>query len=99
MSFVILDEDFFNDPFTITISATEQNPGGTSIYAIPANLHTVFDDNINEADQNFALVAELGNDVPDNFTCFRRYFGDPECRGRRGAVDITIVDNDRKQNT
>ena len=87
-----------NDPFTITIPATEKNSGGASVYAIPANLHTVIDDDVNEVDQNFVLVAQVGDDVPDTFVCFQHRFGSSGCSGREGAIEITIVDNDRKQN-
>ena len=54
------------------------------------------DDDINEIEQSFALVVQLGYDVPDNFTCFRRHLGDSECFGRTGVAEIRITDNDRK---
>lgn len=56
----------------------------------------VIDDNINEIEQSFALVAHLGDDVPDRFVCFQRQVGDEECLGRMGATEIRITDNDRK---
>ena len=31
----------------------------------------VIDDDINEIDQTFVLVAEIGPDVPDRFVCFQ----------------------------
>ena len=54
------------------------------------------DDDINEIEQSFALVVQLGDDVPDNFTCFQRHLGDSECFGRTGVTEIRITDNDRK---
>ena len=54
------------------------------------------DDDIDEITQSFALIAQLGEDVPDNFACFQRYVGDSECFGRYGATEIIIYDNDRK---
>ena len=56
----------------------------------------MIDDNVDEIEQNFALVAQLGDDVPDNFTCFQTQVGDTECLGRKGATEIKILDNDRK---
>ena len=49
---------------------------------------------MNEIKQSFALVAVLGDDVPDRFACFQKQFGDTDCFGRTGATSITIVDND-----
>ena len=54
------------------------------------------DDNINEIEQRFALVGELGPEVPEEFACFRVTFGEAECRGRVGTTGIRIRDNDRK---
>ena len=51
------------------------------------------DDDIHEIKQSFALVAQLGDDVPDNFTCFQRHVGDTDCFGRTGATKIRIIDN------
>ena len=49
---------------------------------------------MNEIEQSFALVAVLGEDVPDSFTCFKRQVDDTDCFGRTGAIKILIVDND-----
>ena len=54
----------------------------------------VINDDVNEIEQSFALIAVLGNDVPDDFTCFGRQVGDTECFNRTGATEIIIVDND-----
>ena len=56
----------------------------------------ISDDDINEIEQHFALVGELGPEIPDEFTCFRVTFGEAECRGRVGATGIRIRDNDRQ---
>ena len=85
-------EDFSNISYTVTVPATE---GTSGTFTIPINF-TIFDDDINEIEQSFALVAQLGADVPDNFTCFQNQVGDTECFGRKGATEIKILDNDRK---
>ena len=55
------------------------------------------DDDINEIEQQFALVIELGPEVPEEFACFRVTFGEAECRSRVGTTGIRIRDNDRKR--
>ena len=57
---------------------------------------TIEDDDIDEDEQSFAIVAEIGPDVPDNISCFQTGLRDEECRGRRGATEIRIADNDRE---
>ena len=52
-------------------------------------------DTFHEIEQRFALIGELGLEVPDEFACFRVTFGEAECRGRVGATGIRIRDNDR----
>ena len=50
--------------------------------------------------QNFVLVAEIGADVPEGFTCFQREEGEAGCNvnmeptARFGATRIQINDND-----
>lgn len=63
------------------------------MFVIPEN-YEVIDDDIDEVEQSFALVAEIGEDVPESFTCFQRHVSDTECFGRKGATEITILDND-----
>ena len=58
--------------------------------------NVTIDDDVDEIEQSFALVAELGPDVPDSFACFQRQMSDTECFGRTGAIEIRIMDNDRK---
>ena len=89
--FIPIGDDFNNVNLTITIPATEDK--STGIFIVP-EMYTVTDDDINEIEQSFALVGQLGSDVPDTFTCFQRIFGDTECFGRTGVAEIKIVDND-----
>ena len=81
------------------MATTAEVPAATTdslqIYEIP-NFFSVRDDNIDEFMQSFAVVAEIGPDVPDNFTCFQRQAGLQDCFGRHGATEIRIVDNDRE---
>ena len=78
-------------PVTIEI------PAARTVFEVQ-HFFEVIDDDINENEQSFAIVAELGPDVPDtpNFSCFQLQVGETECFGRRGATKITITDNDRK---
>ena len=87
--------DFINTSFTLTVPASETERG---LYTIPLPDVFVVDDVINENCQSFALVAEIGSDVPDSFTCFQRSgcreCCGGQCFGRTGAIEIKIVDND-----
>lgn len=82
--------DFTNVSFTITIPASEDS---ATTFVVP-EMFDVIDDNINEIDQSFALVGQLGSDVPERFACFQEQVGDTECFGRTGATEIRIADND-----
>ena len=53
----------------------------------------ISDDNIDEDEQSF---AEIGPDVTDGISCFQIAEGGRECRGRQGATEIRITDNDRE---
>ena len=59
----------------------------------------IVDDNIDEDEQSFAIIAEIESDVPDAVACFQIEEGQTDCFGRRGATEIRITDNDRKYNT
>ena len=89
--------DFTNTSFTIIIPPSESERG---LYTIPLPDVFVIDDDINENCQSFALVAQIGRDVPDSFTCFQRSSCRAccggQCFGRNGATKIRIVDNDGK---
>ena len=64
------------------------------VYEIPSNVFSVIDDDINEIEQSFAVIAEIRTDVPD--VCFQIQVNDTNCYGRSGATEIRIRDNDRK---
>ena len=72
----------------------ETVPAGSLTFTVP-ELFRIADDNIDEDEQSFAIVAEIGDDVPDGISCFQRGVGLTECFGRRGATEIRITDNDR----
>ena len=59
----------------------------------------IVDDNIDEDQQSFVIVAEIGPDVPDGVSCFQITEGAARCHGRQGATEIRIIDNDRKFKT
>ena len=59
----------------------------------------IVDDNIDEDEQSFAIIAEIGADVPDAIVWFQIEEGQTDCLGRRGATEIRITDNDRKYNS
>ena len=88
-SFLPSGDDFTNEPLTITIPANQQS------YTIE-QFFNISDDNIDEDEQIFAIVAEIGRDVPDGVSCFQIPNAEIECQGRRGATEIRITDNDRK---
>ena len=87
---------FLTADFT-KLSLTIEVPAASTVFEVP-NFFEVTDDDINENEKSFAIIAELGPDVPDtpfNFSCFQKV-GETECFGRRGATKIRITDNDRK---
>ena len=83
------DPDFSDTPITITV------PADRTTFELP-QFFTINDDNIDEDEQSFAIVAEIGRDVPENISCFQTGVGERDCFGRRGATEIRITDNDRK---
>lgn len=85
-------EDFDDVPYNITIPATEEDSNG--IFIIPNDMLIIFDDNIDEITQSFALIAQLGSDVLNSFACFQKHIFATECFGRGGVTIIKIVDND-----
>ena len=83
---------------SITLEVPAATDDQTQEFVLP-NFFQVIDDDIDENEQSFAIVAELGPDVSDtpfNFSCFQLQAGETECFGRRGATEIRITDNDRK---
>ena len=81
----------------LTIEVPAATTAGTQTFEVP-HFFCVIDDNIDEIEQSFAVVAEIGPDVPASFSCFQFSAADAECFGRRGATEIRITDNDRKKN-
>ena len=81
--------DFSNELVTVVV------PAGSVTFAIPL-FFTIVDDDIDEDEQSFAVVAEIGPDVPDNVSCFHLGIGHTEFFGRRGTTEIRIGDNDCK---
>ena len=56
---------------------------------------TIVDDDINEDEQSFAIVAEIEiEDVPENISCFQTTSDGGDCFGLKGAFEIQIGDND-----
>ena len=86
-SFLPLGDDFTNEPLTITIPANRRS------YTIE-QFFNISDDNIDEYEQSFAIVAEIGPDVPDGVSCFQTGEGGTQFFGRLGATEIRITDND-----
>ena len=67
--FYTLTGDDFND----TIITFDKQSESTEMGIFTVRLVNITrDDNINEIEQSFALVVQLGYDAPDNFTCFSR---------------------------
>lgn len=85
--------DFTTTTSSVTVLA--QDIGDIRTIDLP-EFFNVIDDDINEIEQSFAIVVEIGPDVPTNTACFQLNLGEGECLGRRGATDIRIIDNDRK---
>ena len=83
------DPDFSDTPINITV------PADSTTFELPPYF-TINDDNIDENEQSFAIVAEIGRDVPENISCFQTAVRETDCFGRRGATEIKITDNDRK---
>ena len=101
---LLLGADFSEQCTDIIVPAAET--AGSQTYTIE-KFFTAVDDNINEVEQSFALIAELGDNIPSN--CFVEMVGLSDCRcfqtqvgecfgdGRSGATEIRITDNDCKK--
>ena len=89
VSLPLLVADFSNEPVTVVV------PAGSHTFTVP-EFFTIVDDDIDEDEQSFAIVAEIGTDVPEGVSCFQVWVGEIQCHGRRGATEIRITDNDRK---
>ena len=86
------DHDFTDMTFNFTVEGTDIELG---VFRIKLE-DIIIDDDVHEIEQSFALIAEIGDDVPDRFACFQRQVGDTECFNRTGATEIRIMDNDGK---
>ena len=84
------DDDFSSAPFEVII------PAGTTTFVLPPDFE-VEDDDVNEIEQVYALIGELGDNVTERLACFQRRDGDERgcAAGRMGATAIRIIDNDR----
>ena len=89
MIFTILVADFSDQPITVEVPANSQQ------YQI-REFFIIEDDDVDEDMQSFAIVAEIGEDVAENISCFQLGVGSAECFGRQGATEIRITDNDRR---
>ena len=88
-----VDADFSSSNRTVAVPVRE----GTGIQTIQLpEFFSVIDDSVNEDDQIFTIVVEMGPDVPDGYGCFLSRPGGTECLGKRGATRVVIRDNDRK---
>ena len=79
---------------TLTVEVPASESDGPQIFEVP-DFFDVIDDDIDEIEQSFAIVAEIGDDVPEYMRCFQTQVGDTDCSGRFGATEIRINDNDR----
>ena len=100
---LLLGDDFSQNGTIVTVPENSQE------FQI-LQFFTIVDDDIDENEQSFVIVAEIGNDVPDKFatraetgfetsesiSCFQLGVGGTECFGRHGATQIRIDDDDRK---
>ena len=77
--------DFSVDSITVTVPADRRQ------LELP-QFFTIFDDDIDETEQqSFAVVAEVGPDVPEAASCSLTF-----CSDRKRATAISIIDNDRE---
>jgi hypothetical protein len=84
--------DFSDDRKRIEVPASADGYGLKQLVIV--DVVRVIDDDINEIDQTFVVVAEIGPDVPDRFVCFQSQPEQINCGQRHSATQITIVDND-----
>ena len=100
--------DFTDDCINVTVPAAAT--AGAQTFDVP-EFFSIVDDNIDEVEQSFALVATIGPDVTptcyveDPVTmigmitecaCFQTEVGVMECHGQSGVTEIRITDNDCK---
>ena len=86
--FFLSVNDFSDEPITVV-------PANQQKFEIQ-QFFSIVDDNIDEDEQSLVIVAEIGPDVPENVPCFQLGIIETVCHGRQGAIEIIIIDNDRK---
>jgi hypothetical protein len=63
------EDDFRIEKITVEIPAA--NTSGVQEYVLPPIFVNVKDDDVDEDEQSFAIVAEIGADVPNGTSCFQ----------------------------
>ena len=84
-----IGDDFSVTTFTIEV------PVNSHKVDIPP-FYNITDDDINEREQSFVLVAEIVPYSATNVSCFWTQVAKKECLGMISITEIRIVDNDRK---
>ena len=79
---------------SVAIQSNVTIPADSASFEIP-KFFTIIDDNLDESEQSFAIIAEI-LDVPVDITCFQTSPGTIPCYGTQGATEIRITDNDCK---
>ena len=92
MHFISSGKDFFISNVTLS------PPQYTITYILPIFFKSV-DDEVNEIEQSFAVIAHIGDDVPLDVGCFKVTNEATECFGRYGAFKVNIIDDDGKNNS
>ena len=87
--FFLSVNNFSDEPITVVVPANQQKVEIQQFFSI-------VDDNIDEDEQSFVIVTKIGQDVPENVPCFQLEIRETVCHGRQGAIEIIIIDNDRK---
>ena len=82
------DPDFSAEIIDVTI------PADSTTFPV-STFFTINNDNLDEDEQSFAIVAEI-LDVSEDISCFQTAPGTIPCFGTRGATEIRITDNDRE---
>ena len=88
--FTFVGADFIESNITVTVPRSEYD--GLKEIHIPQFLEVV-DDDVNEAEQIFAVMVELGGDVRERAACF---LSSADCYSRAAATEVHIIDNDSK---
>ena len=87
---IFVGADFLNMSIPVTVPEGQQLS-----FELPSFIINIVDDDIDEDEQSFAVVANIGPDVPDGVGCFKLlFFDDAECHGRLGATELIIIDDD-----